>query len=433
MVEAEKLSEYALAAGLFQDSQLIEEYGDRLTTEHFADSMCAMLWDIAKAYITNGTPFELATIWPAYGAQLEDAGGIDKALLLMQSYYSHSSAPLYVEQLEERLAKKKLVALNLRVNALLSDPSLRHEEIYQMIESGLSDSQIRPKIDYRSVRRDRVVDWMGSIEELSRHPNELSGISTGLVDLDRMTQGLQRQDLIVIAARTSMGKSAFTLQIAVNANRLGYKVSIFSLEMSYQQVLNRMFATTARVDFSKFRTGAFDDRDWSKISMCLDELSTITIVDERGISTPSILSQARKIKRSEGLDLVIVDYVQLVNEPAQEGDNQGTPLKRVTQALRQMAKECNCAVIAISQVSRAVEQRQNKRPNNSDLSESKALEEGADVIGFLYREDYYDQECQKKNIMECIVTKQRNGPTGTIELVYLKNYQAILSLNAKGD
>lgn len=243
-----------------------------------------------------------------------------------------------------------------------------------------------------------------------------------------MTQGLQRKELIVLAARTSMGKSAFAIQLDVNANRAGYKTAIFSLEMGKQQVYDRACAAVARIEYGKFRSGNLSDEDWNWISLTTTELSTITVVDQRGMTAEQIADDMRRMKHAEGLDLVVIDYVNLIHEMPLPGDVAGAALKRITQTLRQAADRNDCAMVLVAQINRAVEQRQNKRPMLSDLSESKAIEDAADVVMFLFREDYYDPATEKKNLIEVNIAKQRNGPTGMVELVYLKNYQSIVSM-----
>src|SRR5690606_13428665 len=235
----------------------------------------------------------------------------------------------------------------------------------------------------------------------------------------------QRSDLIIVAARPSVGKTAFALNIAQNVGvRAGETVAIFSLEMGAAQLVQRMLCAESNVDAGKLRTGHLDPEDWEKLTMAIGTLSEakIFIDDSASITVMDIRSKCRRLKREHGLGMIVIDYLQLIHGRGRSGENRQQEVSEISRTLKQIARELEVPVIALSQLSRGVEQRQDKRPMMSDLRESGSIEQDADIVAFLYRDDYYNQETEKKNIIEIIIAKQRNGPVGTVELVFLKNF-----------
>lgn len=253
----------------------------------------------------------------------------------------------------------------------------------------------------------------------------LTGISSGFKDLDKLTAGLQKSDLILVAARPSMGKTAFTLNIASYVGTHGGKVAFFSLEMSKEQLMQRMLCAEGGIDATKLRTGQLDTPEWNKLVHVADTLSRapIYIDDTAGITVMELRSKARRLKAEHGLDLIIIDYLQLMQgRPSKNGDNRQQEISEISRSLKALARELDVPVIALSQLSRSVESRQIKKPMLSDLRESGSLEQDADIVMFLYREDYYDKDTENKNITDIIVAKHRNGPVDTISLFFQKEY-----------
>lgn len=271
------------------------------------------------------------------------------------------------------------------------------------------------------------------VEQSFNHPSAggVTGISSGFPDLDKMTAGFQRQDLIIVGARPSVGKTAFALNIASSAGVSSEEtVAIFSLEMGDEPLAQRMISAEGNVDASHMRTGLMETDDWEKMTMAIGKLSgaNIFIDDSAGITVNEIRSRCRKLKKETGsLGLIIIDYLQLITG-AGKFENRQQEISKITRTLKQIARELDTTVIALSQLSRGVEQRHDKRPMMSDLRESGSIEQDADIVAFLYRDDYYDKETEKKNIIEIIIAKQRNGPTGTVELAFLKNFNKFVSL-----
>lgn len=264
----------------------------------------------------------------------------------------------------------------------------------------------------------------------ARNRGSVTGIPTGFLDLDYRTAGLQPSDLVLIAARPSMGKTAFMLNLARNvAFKRDLPMAIFSLEMSKEQLINRMFSMESNVDSQKLRTGQLDDQDWERLieSAGVIGKSGLIIDDTPGISITELRSKCRKYKLEHGLSIVMIDYLQLMTGSGRT-DSRQQEISDISRSLKALARELSVPVIALSQLSRAVEQRPDHRPMLSDLRESGAIEQDADVVMFLYRDDYYNHDSEKKGITEIIIAKQRNGPIGTVELAWLPEYQKFANL-----
>ena len=280
--------------------------------------------------------------------------------------------------------------------------------------------------------RNIVIDTVGRVETLYENQGGLTGISTGFRDLDRDTSGLQKSDLILVAARPSMGKTAFTLNIATYAAMHGHTVAFFSLEMSKEQLVQRMLCSEGGIDSQRLRTGQLEDADWDRLINTADRVSkaSIYIDDTAGINVMDLRSKARRLKAEHGLDLIVIDYLQLMQGRARSSsDNRQQEISEISRSLKALARELDVPVVALSQLSRSVESRTVKKPMLSDLRESGSLEQDADIVMYLYREDYYDQETERKNITEVIIAKHRNGPIGTIELFFQKEFTKFRDLS----
>ena len=280
--------------------------------------------------------------------------------------------------------------------------------------------------------RNIVIDTVGRVETLYENQGGLTGISTGFRDLDRDTSGLQKSDLILVAARPSMGKTAFTLNIATYAAMHGHTVAFFSLEMSKEQLVQRMLCSEGGIDSQRLRTGQLEDADWDRLINTADRVSkaSIYIDDTAGLNVMDLRSKARRLKAEHGLDLIVIDYLQLMQGRARSSsDNRQQEISEISRSLKALARELDVPVVALSQLSRSVESRTVKKPMLSDLRESGSLEQDADIVMFLYREDYYDQETERKNITEVIIAKHRNGPIGTIELFFQKEFTKFRDLS----
>ena len=280
--------------------------------------------------------------------------------------------------------------------------------------------------------KDILVETFTELEQLYNQKQRITGIPTGFSDLDFRTSGLHNSDLILVAARPAMGKSAFALNIATNAAvRAKVPVAIFSLEMSKEQMTSRILCSEAMVDSNKVRTGKIDDEEWGKLAAASGELSeaNIYIDDTPGISIMEIRAKCRKMKIEKNIGIVVIDYLQLVQGSGKRGSSREQEIAEISRSLKILAKEINVPVIALSQLSRAPEQRPDHRPMLSDLRESGSIEQDADIVMFLYRDDYYNEDSEKKNIAEVILAKHRAGSTGTVELLWLGNYTKFANID----
>ena len=284
--------------------------------------------------------------------------------------------------------------------------------------------------------KDILVDSFTELEELYNRKEHITGVPTGFADLDYRTAGLHGSELILVAARPAMGKSAFALNIATNAAMRGNTpVAIFSLEMSKAQLVNRILCSEAMVDSNKVRTGKLEDEDWGKLAEAIGPLSEtgIYIDDTPGISVMEIRAKCRKLKLEKNIGLVVIDYLQLVQGSNKRNGSREQEISEISRSLKILAKELDVPVIALSQLSRAVEQRPDHRPMLSDLRESGAIEQDADIVMFLYRDDYYNEDSEKKNVAEVIIAKHRGGSTGTVDLGWLGSYTKFVNLERRYD
>jgi replicative DNA helicase len=282
-----------------------------------------------------------------------------------------------------------------------------------------------------------VVKLLDRVQEMADNPNDVTGVPSGFYDLDRMTAGFQAGDLIVLAARPSMGKTALAINIAEHvALNEGLPVAVFSMEMGAAQLAVRIVGSIGRIDQSHLRTGKLTDDEWPRLTEAIEKLRTISLhIDESaGLTSSELRANARRLSRQCGkLGLIVVDYLQLMSGSSNEGENRATELGEISRGLKMLAKELQCPVIALSQLNRSVETRPDKRPMMSDLRESGAIEQDADIIMFIYRDEYYTKEaCKEPGVAEVIIAKQRNGPTGTVKLAFLKPITKFESLASGG-
>ena len=307
------------------------------------------------------------------------------------------------------------------------------DNILELAEKKVFDlSQNKSTKGYSSIK-DVLVSSFAELEKLYNQKGRISGITTGFADLDRQTSGLHNSDLIIVAARPAMGKSAFAINIATNAAlKDKVPVAIFNLEMSKEQVVNRILCSEAMVDSNKVRTGQIEDNDWMKLASASGILSEapIYIDDTPGISIMEIRAKCRKLKMEKDIGLIVIDYLQLIQGSSNKRNaSREQEISEISRSLKILAKELDVPVIALSQLSRAAEQRKDDhRPMLSDLRESGAIEQDADIVMFIYREDYYNSETENKNVAEIILAKHRGGSTGTVNLAWLSNYTKFANL-----
>ena len=365
--------------------------------------------------------------------KLDDVGGLEYVLNLPNLVGSAANIEYYANIVAEKALARNLISTCTELTTEAYDGQKETEALLDDAERRilqLSDTKNRG--DFASVGA--VVEvTLDKITKLYENKAGLTGLPTGFRDLDRMTSGLQPSDLILVAARPSMGKTAFTLNIAQNVGVRQHKtVAFFSLEMSQEQLVQRLLCQIAHIDSQKLRTGQLNsDEEWTRLTDACDKLyeSPIYIDDTPGISVAEMRSKARRLKSGHGLDLIIVDYLQLMQ--GRNAESRQQEISEISRSLKALARELKVPLIALSQLSRSVESRKDKRPMLSDLRESGALEQDADIVSFLYREDYYDKETENQHITEVILAKHRNGPVGSVKLYFKNEFTLFLNLDTQ--
>jgi replicative DNA helicase len=380
--------------------------------------------------VNTNRPADVITVFEQMQSQgkAEEIGGLAYLNSLAQYVPSSSNIRRYAEIVRERSILRKLISVSddIATSALNTNgrpvTNILDEAEQKIFSIGEEGSRMRQ--GFQSMDK-LVVQLLDRVEEMSQNPNDITGVPTGFFDLDRMTSGMQAGDLIVLAARPSMGKTALAINIAEHvALKEDLPVAVFSMEMGASQLAIRIVGSIGRIDQGRLRTGKLIDDEWPRLSDAIERLKTVSLsIDETpGLTTSELRASARRLARSCGkLGLVVVDYLQLMSgSGGGDGENRATELGEISRGLKMLAKELQCPVIALSQLNRGVEQRTDKRPMMSDLRESGAIEQDADVIMFIYRDDYYNKESKEPGVAEIIIAKQRNGPTGTVKLTFLK-------------
>jgi replicative DNA helicase len=374
----------------------------------------------------------------------EGMGGLGYLNSLAQYVPSASNIRRYAEIVRERSILRKLVTASDEIATNAFNPQGRPvERILDEAEQkifNIGEEGSRMKQGFQSMDT-LVVDLMDRVQEMADNPNDITGVPTGFYDLDRMTSGLQAGDLVVLAARPSMGKTAFAINIAEHvALNEGLPVAVFSMEMGAAQLAVRVVGSIGRIDQGHLRTGKLTDEEWPRLTDAIERLRTVSLhIDETaGLTSSELRANARRLARKCGkLGLIVVDYLQLMTgSSGGDGENRATELGEISRGLKMLAKELQCPVIALSQLNRGVEQRTDKRPMMSDLRESGAIEQDADIIMFIYRDDYYNKDSKDPGVAEIIIGKQRNGPTGAVRLTFLKpltRFESLASGGGSGD
>ena len=423
-------AESSVLGGLLLDNSAWDKVGDILSDGDFYRYEHRLIFSSVSTLINGNRAADVITVFEHLQSQgkADEVGGL--AFLNSLAQYVPSSANIrrYAEIVRERSILRKLVSVSdeIATSAMNTNgrpvPHILDEAEQKIFNIGEEGSRMRQ--GFQSMGN-LVVQLLDRVEEMSQNPNDITGVPTGFFDLDRMTSGMQAGDLIVLAARPSMGKTALAINIAENvALNEGLPVAVFSMEMGASQLAIRIVGSIGRIDQTRLRTGKLLDEEWPRLTEAVEKLRNVSLsIDETPGLTPSELrASARRLARNCGkLGLVVVDYLQLMSgSSGTDGDNRATELGEISRGLKMLAKELQCPVIALSQLNRGVEQRTDKRPMMSDLRESGAIEQDADVIMFIYRDDYYNKDSKEPGVAEIIIGKQRNGPTGTVKLTFLK-------------
>ena len=365
----------------------------------------------------------------------EGAGGLEYLKEIAMFVPTTANLNHYIEVMLEKSDLRNMISIAQELSQMGYSGTSEAGQLIDYAEQKLLDiSKKRTNHSYSRIN-EVIASTLERLNKLSKDKNKVTGIPTGFSDLDEMTSGLQNSDLILVAARPAMGKSSFAMNIAEYAAlHKNVPVLVFNLEMSKEQIVSRMLCSDALVDSSKLRTGDLDQNDWDKILRSVPTLSKapVFIDDTPGISVSEIRAKSRNLKLKENIGLIVIDYLQLM-QGAAGSESRQQEISNISRNLKIMAKELDVPVIALSQLSRAPEQRQNHRPILSDLRESGAIEQDADIVMFLYRDDYYDEESEEKNVAECIIAKHRNGEVGTIKMCWLGQFTKFTDMEKQYD
>ena len=420
-------SEQSILGSILLDKEAIITVTETIKPEDFYKEAHKIIYECMMKLNNKNEPIDLITLTEELKKQghLEDIGGISYITSLSTIVPTTSNVKYYADIVKEKSVLRKLIRVSNDILNLGYDSSIKVEDILEKAEKQIFDiSQEKSSEDFQTINS-VLMDTYDTIEKLYTNKEDITGITTGFDDLNKKTNGLQRTDLLLVAARPAMGKTAFSLNLVQNAALHGdATVAVFSLEMSKEQLVQRMLSAQSHVELKKIKTGNLDENDWPRIIDAMSVLSNanIYIDDTPGIKIGELRSKCRKLKIEKGLDLILIDYLQLMEG---DGGNESRQqeISKISRSLKIIAKELNCPVVALSQLSRAPEQRSDHRPMLSDLRESGAIEQDADIVMFLYRDEYYHPDSERKNIGEIIIAKNRHGETGSVELVWLGEIQ----------
>jgi replicative DNA helicase len=420
-------SEQSILGSILLDKDAMITVTETIRPDDFYKEAHKIIYECMIKLSNKNEPIDLITLTEELRRQghLDDIGGITYITSLSTIVPTTSNVKYYADIVKEKSVLRKLIKASNDIINLGYDGSTKIEDVLDKAEKKIFDiSQEKASDDFKSINS-VLMDAYDMIEHLYTNKTEMTGITTGFTDLNKKINGMQRTDLLLIAARPAMGKTAFSLNLVQNAALKGdASVAVFSLEMSKEQLVQRMLSSQSNVELSKLKTGKLGENDWPRIIDAMAVLSNakIHIDDTPGIKISELRSKCRKLKIEQGLDLILIDYLQLMEG---EGNNESRQqeISKISRSLKVIAKELNCPVVALSQLSRAPEQRADHRPMLSDLRESGAIEQDADIVMFLYRDEYYHPDSDRKNIGEVIIAKNRHGETGAVELVWLGEVQ----------
>ncbi|MDO5062532.1 MAG: replicative DNA helicase [Peptostreptococcaceae bacterium] len=420
-------AEQSVLGSVLLNKDLLIMVVDVLNKDDFYAEQNAEIYDAMLTLFKRNEPIDLVTIMEILKSRnlVEKTGGLLYLTNLSTAPDFTENIMAYAKIVKDKSILRKLINASTETIQNCYDQEIDVADVLDKAEKSVFDvaqqKDQRGLVPIESV----LTDSFELLQELYMRKDKLTGLTTGFADLDRKLGGLQKTDLILIAARPAMGKTAFSLNIAQNAALKGKaKVAIFNLEMSKEQLIQRMIASISQVELSKLKNGSIDDEEWTQVVQGIGVLqnSDVYIDDSPGITATELRSKCRRLKVERGLDLVLIDYLQLMESDGRTESRQ-QEISKISRSLKILAKELECPVVALSQLSRAVEARSDHRPMLSDLRESGAIEQDADLVMFLYRDDYYNKDSDQKNVTEIIIAKHRHGEIGTIPLTWLGQYQ----------
>lgn len=420
-------SEQSILGSILLDKDAIITVAETITPSDFYKDAHRVIYESMMALNNKNEPIDMVTLTDELRKRdyLDDIGGVTYLTSLSTIVPTTSNVKYYADIVKEKSVLRQLIKASNDIINLGYGSGESAENVLDFAEKKIFDiSQERTNDDFKPINQ-VLMDTYDMIESIYSNKSDVTGVTTGFKDLNKKINGLQRTDLILVAARPAMGKTAFALNLVQNAAIKGNaSVAVFSLEMSKEQLAQRMIAAQSNVELKKMKTGTLNDADWPRIISAMAVMSDakIFIDDTPGIKINELRSKCRKLKMEQGLDLVMIDYLQLM-ESDSKNESRQQEISKISRSLKILAKELDCPVVALSQLSRAPEQRADHRPVLSDLRESGAIEQDADIVMFLYRDEYYHSDSEKKDLAEVIIAKNRHGETGSVELVWMGSIQ----------
>lgn len=429
-------AEQSVLGSMILSKYALQKAADALSKESFYSETNSIIFSTLISMLEKKVPIDLTTLTTELknSNKLNEVGGVEKLTELIDYVPTAANVDHYIKLVEESALLRKLIDVSTDIT---TSAYKRENDINETLDSAerkiLSVVNNRRSTEFKTIK-DVLAQAEANLEKLSKTKGEVTGVSTGWYDIDHLTSGLHENELIIIAARPAMGKTAFAVNLAANVAMTSDKaVALFNMEMGADQLVNRMISSLGQIEGKKLSTGNLQNNDWKRVSEAIDKLSGTKLYmdDTPGITIGEIRSKCRRLANSEeGLALVIIDYLQLISSSVNYGGNRQQEVSDISRSLKTMAMELKIPVIALAQLSRSVEARENKRPIMSDLRESGSIEQDADIVSFLYRDDYYNKEKltdTNTSVSEFIVAKHRNGPTATIELLFKRDTSTFLS------
>ena len=423
-------AEKAVLGSAFLSKTALQKICDELSSEHFYSEANAKIFETLRELNEKDTPIDITIVTNKLNDKkiLSTVGNVEYLSEIIDSVPSASNVDYYINIVKEKMVGRKIIET---ATEIANDAYVSEDSIYEVLDNAemkmLRIGNMRKVSEFQRIQ-DVAYREQANLEKLAEQGSDITGLATGFYEFDKLTAGLQPSQFIIIAARPAMGKTAFILNIATNAAMRSNKaVAVFNLEMSAEQLANRILQSQGQIDGNKMRTGRLEHNDWKRLNEAISKLSdaNLYIDDTPGITVGEIRSKCRRLANSDqGLGLVVIDYLQLVSGPLNSSGSRQQEVSDISRSLKTMALELGVPVIAAAQLSRAVESREDKRPIMSDLRESGSIEQDADIVSFLYRDDYYNKESRREDnasITEYIIGKNRSGPTTTIELLFKKD------------
>ena len=424
--EAEK----AVLGSAFLSKAALQKMCDELSGEYFYNEANAKIFETLQELNNEGSPIDITIVTNRLSDKkiLSQVGNVEYLSEIIDSVPSASNVDYYISIVKEKMVGRKIIET---ATEIANDAYASEDSIYDVLDNAemkmLRIGNMRKTTEFQSIQ-DVAYREQANLEKLAEQGSEITGLATGFTDFDKLTAGLQPNQFVIIAARPAMGKTAFMLNLATNAAMHSNKsVAVFNLEMSAEQLTNRVLQSLGQINGSKMRTGRLEHNDWRRLNEAISKLSGVNLYIDGppGITVGEIRSKCRRLSNSDkGLGLVVIDYLQLITGPTKTAGNRQQEVSEISRSLKMMALELGVPVVAAAQLSRAVESREDKRPIMSDLRESGSIEQDADIVSFLYRDDYYNKEARRDDnasITEFIIGKNRSGPTTTIELLFKKD------------